>query len=503
MPLSLKGNYYNGAFHLTPIAGANSADSIIVKSDPSNREATLWQIPINLKDVEQVIQSSLHGFKEWKRTSTQVKEGLLQKVKSSLKKREAEIAHAISLETGRPAWDVLQDISACFEIIDHLSASFVSKISPTDIFLASDRHESVAYLPVGPTLVITPSSDPFALPFGQILSALLAGNSVIFKPSEKSPYSGQLLVELLEEAALPLGVLNLIHGDAEIAKRVIREKAVRAIMFSGKYETGLALQEMTSRSLGKFINISTGGNNFSIVHSDVELKSTIFDHVHAAYMSSGQRSSSTSIIAVHHSIRDQFIEEFHQLSKRLIIDHPFSKEATPFMGPLIDQLAVENYLLFMGMAKREGIEEIMRGKPLERKNSGHFVSPSIHLMEKFSAESRFFQSEILGPNVLFIPYHEISEAIAYINQNDHGMMHSIYTNDEKIQHLCKDEILSSSLLFNIPTVLHNRRIPFVGIKNSGNYRSCGPCNIESNLFLQSSQKSKGPRTLSDIGIKNS
>ena len=117
-------------------------------------------------------------------------------------------------------------------------------------------------------------------------------------------------------------------------------------------------------------------------------------------MTTGQRCVSTSLIPIHSSLADHFISKFHEISKKIIIDHPIIHEKAPLMGPLIDQLSVDNYLNFMGMAKREGIEEIMRGKLLEKKHRGYYVSPSIHLARKEQMQdSHFLTSELFGPIV--------------------------------------------------------------------------------------------------------
>jgi succinylglutamic semialdehyde dehydrogenase len=206
-------------------------------------------------------------------------------------------------------------------------------------------------------------------------------------------------------------------------------------------------------------------------------------------MTTGQRCVSTSIVPIHDSIADEFISKFHSITKKLIIDHPIDFKKTPFMGPLIDQHSADNYLNYMGMAKREGFEEIMRGKKLDKNNPGHYVTPSIHLGTLSHLDkSIFLSSELFGPNCTFIKYSKIEEAIQIANNSEYGLAGSIFSSDQSIQKLCREEIEVGQFNINRSTVGASSALPFGGVKSSGNYRPAAVSFIDSCTYAQSSLK---------------
>ena len=204
-------------------------------------------------------------------------------------------------------------------------------------------------------------------------------------------------------------------------------------------------------------------------------------------MTTGQRCVSTSLVPIHEKIADEFIERFHQISKKIIIDHPIDYQSEPLMGPLIDQLSVDNYLNFMGMAKREGIEELMRGKKIEKQFKGHYVSPSIHIAKISQIpNSHFLTSELFGPNCTFIKYSDIEEAIHIGNSNEYGLAASIFTQDKGIFEHARNEIVCGQFNLNKTTVGSSSALPFGGVKSSGNYRPAAVSFIDACAYPQSS-----------------
>jgi succinylglutamic semialdehyde dehydrogenase len=161
------------------------------------------------------------------------------------------------------------------------------------------------------------------------------------------------------------------------------------------------------------------------------------------------------------------------------------------MGPLVDQASLDAYLLFMGMAKREKIEEIMRGKQLDKPKKGYYVSPSIHLSEKWNNDSMFLQSEIFGPNVTFIPYDSIEEGIQIANSTEYGLASAIFTKDLNIYQQCINEIDSGLVNFNRSTVGASAKLPFGGVKNSGNYHPAALTTIDACVYQLSSLEFTG------------
>jgi succinylglutamic semialdehyde dehydrogenase len=483
MKFEIKGNYHSKNFDLPPVSGPHAVENIMSRFCPAELNLKLWECPIDYSAVEKIIESAIAGFKLWKKTPVSDRIIFLRKYHDEVSKRIEELAIAISYETGKPLWESKTEVASVISKIQVTIEDSLPRIQSKHFHnILPNTTGHIYYKPIGPTLIIGPFNFPCHLANGQILSALIAGNSIIFKPSEKTAYSAQILIECFHDAGFPSGVINLIQGDGEIARRLLKIKNIRAVFFTGSKEVGKKILEITHHDLGKLVSLELGGKNTSILHEDANLDHALLELVKACFLTSGQRCTSTSIVAIHRKIHEKFIASFHDVAKKIIIDHPVDFKREPFMGPLIDQAAVDSYLLFMGMAKREQIHEVMRGKQIERTKKGYYVSPSIHLAEKWNNESLFLQSEIFGPNVTFIPYDTIEEAIQIANSTEYGLASAIFTNNHSLYQLCVDEIESGLVNFNRSTIGPSSKLPFGGVKNSGNFRPSALTTIDACVY---------------------
>ena len=500
MEYQLKGDYFNNEFHQIKRTGTTGADQVIQKFSPANLDHHLWDLNVYLKHIEPVVESSYAGHREWRRTSIDERRNYLNRYKEILLTKKEDIAKAIALETGKPLWETLTEAAALISKVDVTLNHSLPRIDNEHIeAIAADTNGHVYHKPLGPCLIIGPFNFPCHLANGQILSALIAGNSIIFKPSEKTAYSAQLMVECFVEAGFPNGVINLIQGGGQTAARLIKEKAVKGIFFTGSKEVGHKILEATHKDLSKLVALELGGKNCTILHEDANLAHAEAELIKSCFLTSGQRCTSTSIVAVHKNILPSFLERFHKLTKSLIVDHPIDFDNEPFMGPLIDQNSVDNYLTYMGMAKREGTEEIMRGKVLEKKFKGHYVSPSIHLMEKAEQSSHFLTSELFAPNAIFVPYDDFEEAVEIANITNYGLAFSIFSEQKSYYEKCLQEVESGIINWNRSTVGAHSRLPFGGIKNSGNYHPAAVTTIDACVYKMSSLEYLGePQTIESI-----
>lgn len=483
MKFEIKGNYFNNSFQLSPTSGPNSVDKIIKRTCPADLGTLLWEMPVEYRHIDQIIDSSVRGFNYWRDTSIDTRIEYLRKYQEQLLVRQDDIANAIALETGKPLWEAKIEASAVIGKVSVTIEDALPRIQTKNFpEIMPNTTGHIYYKPIGPCLVIGPFNIPCHLANTQILSALAAGNSIIFKPSEKTAYSAQLLIECFHQAGFPKGVINLLQGDGESATRLVKDKAIKGIFFTGSKEVGLKIVKNTYMDLTKLVSLELGGKNVVIVHSDANIDHALAELIKSSFLSAGQRCTSTAIIAIHDSIKDEFINKFHALSKKIIIDHPIEYEREPFMGPLIDQHAVNNYLNFMGMAKREGIEEIMRGKQLERKTPGYYVSPSIHYSSSFDKNSHFLTSEIFGPNCTFISYKEIEQAIQIANSTEYGLTSAVFTADRTLYDLCVKDVTCGIINLNRSTTGASPKLPFGGVKNSGNYRPASIATIDACVY---------------------
>jgi succinylglutamic semialdehyde dehydrogenase len=467
MQMKLKGDYFGGRFHLPTSGGVQEK---ILKRCPGDLDQVLWEANISYEHIDAVIESSIKGFETWRKMSFETRIGYLKKYQEIVRTKKDDIAMALALEVGKPLWEAKTEAAALDSKVSvTITDSFerIKQETIKDVMPKIDGH--VVYKPLGPSFVIGPFNFPCHLANGQILSALLAGNSIIFKPSEKTIYSAQLMIECFHEAGFPEGVINFINGTGYTAGKITGDKRIKGIFFTGSRGVGLKILENTHKDLNKLVALELGGKNSTIIHHDTNISHALPELLRACFLTSGQRCTSTSMILIHRKIEQEFIQKFKEVTERIKVGHPLSNP-DPFMGPLIDEHAEKLYFDFCHFGKQEGAEEIVSPTKLDIGHKGYYVSPSIHYAKNPNLNGKFIQEEIFGPNCFFVPYDDIEEAIKITNCTEYGLAASVFTRDSDIYKLCLRDIDSGLINLNRSTVGATARLPFGGLKNSGNHR---------------------------------
>jgi len=477
----LKGNYFKAQFHQN-----NLGSKIIQKLAPSDTDVTLWSFLSSAEHVEEIVDSAVIGHSFWKKTSIEERIKILLKYKENLVKKSAEIATAIAWETGKPIWECKSEAAGLANKVDVTISDSLPRIKNMTITkLLPGTNGHFIYKPIGPSLVIAPFNFPCHLANGQIISLLLGGNSIIFKPSEKTAYSPQLMFECLVEAGFPSGVINLFQGGGIETNQLVIHPKIKGIFFTGSQNVGKIIAKNCSDQFSKLLALEMGGKNISIIHKDASLNHAVAELINSCFLSSGQRCTSTGIIAVHHLIKDQLIEEFTKATQKILVGHSI-EEGDSFMGPLIDEQAENYYFDYTNKAIAEGAEIILPAKKIQKRWKGHYSTPSILFYDMTKGFKSFIGHEIFAPNVTIIPYHHIEEAIALTNSTDYGLASAIFTSTPQIYQKCLEEIDCGLINLNKSTVGASARLPFGGHKNSGNYRPAAVTMIDSCVQLSSS-----------------
>ncbi len=480
--MKIKGDYFNGAFYT-----ASQQDEVIEKFCPADTDLKLWEAVIDYNNIEKVVESAQNGHKIWRKLSFTERAEFLKKYKEALAKRQDDISEALALEIGKPLWEAKTEASALLGKVDVTLSESLSRIQTKVFENLMPEITGLSYSkPIGPSLIIGPFNFPCHLPNGQILSALLAGNSIIFKPSEKTIYSSQILIECFHEAGFPKGVINFINGTVHTASELTKHPLVKGIFFTGSQPVGLKILENTYRDLSKIVALELGGRNATIIHSIIDMEHTLTELVRACYLTTGQRCSSTSIILVNRNIIDEFQAKFLKLVQKIHVDHPIHFTSLPFMGPLIDAHSQKLYYDFQEMTKSENIESLLSPKVLERKNKGYYNAPALHYYENPLTSSAFFKGEIFAPEACIIPFDTIDEAITLANLSPYGLAASVFTKNQDIFNLCKQELEAGVINLNRSTVGAHAKLPFGGVKNSGNFRAAAVSMIDHCVSLTSS-----------------
>lgn len=470
------GNLIQGQF----ARPANPNGEWTVKS-PADFSDELGKIAYSYSSVEEAVQSSRKAFVTWRKRPVGERAELLKAYQAALKQREEELVETIAREVGKPLWEAKTEFSAMINKIDITINDSLKLVSDYEIDKIMDNTKGTCrYKPLGVMAVVGPFNFPGHLPNGHIVPALATGNTVIFKPSEKSPIVGQIVAECFVAAGFPPGVFNLVQGEKEVGRRLVVHEGIDGVLFTGSYEVGTRIKQDTLQQHWKLLALEMGGKNPAIVMADADLDYAITETLAGAFITAGQRCSATSRILVEASLLETFVEKFHARAKAFSIGHPLDN---PFMGPLIEPGAVDRYMKFLGIAAREGCEVIMRGKQLEMSVQGNYVAPSICVVQDSSVEtarkSIYQQTELFAPNVAIVPVTDLDHAIALANITQYGLVASVFTKSQANYLKCREDLEFGLINWNKSTVGASSRLPFGGLKKSGNHF---PTALSSTLY---------------------
>lgn len=477
---SFSGNYINGRFVIP-----GHPNSYYEKKNPADIKELIVPIPVYFPHAEEAVASAAEVFEHWASLDGDKRLEMIGKLKNSLEMLSPWLAELISRELGRPIWDAKQEVELALKDINELFRQFGS-YTPFDGSILENKDQVVQlYKPNGVVAVIAPFNQPALYPIRSIVSSLLIGNTVVYKPSEHTPLVGQVIAEAVNHAELPSGVFNMVLGEKEMAKRIIKHHDVHTVFFNGTFETATKISEYVADDYWKIMVMGTGGKNASVVMPDCSLDETIAELVFGAFLSSGQRSNGIRRIFVHKDISDEFIDKFHKKAKKLRVGHPLDeyRGLRPFMGPLISDNAKQNYLRLQGISQREGAEILMRGKEIEIETGykGHYVTPSIHITDDLDEKGVYNTSEIFGPNVAIKRFSTLDEVVRSHNTCEYGYGLSIFSHDRDAIKVLVRRCDVGQVFLNSITLGESVHYPISGYGKSGNSRPEGSYN---SLYLR-------------------
>lgn len=457
------GDFINGKF--VPV---QKADGTFKDVSPGDLNDHVMTVSFSHAHVDQAVEAARKAYLPWARLSMDERKRYLMRLKEAYDSVKNEMAEAISRDTGKPKWETLTEAAALSAKIDITLNQSLDLVKEDRVPNALPQVEGVIrHKSRGVMAVIGPFNFPAHLPNGHIIPALIMGNTVVFKPSEQTPYVAQLMAKCFEKAEFPAGVFNMIQGDGETGRKIVIHEAIDGILFTGSYEVGLKIKQETLNHYWKILALEMGGKNATVVWNDTDMDKAIYETLVGAYMTSGQRCACTSRVIVHPDIAEKFTERFYQAAKKLTVGH---WSENPFMGPLINSAAVEKYIRFQEIANRENCESLMRGKQLDLKHKGYYVTPSIHLVKKFDPNSVYQKSEIFGPNVAIYQTREFDEALHIVNSTGYGLVMALFTKDRALYDKALLEARVGLLNWNRTTNGASSRLPFGGMGKSGNDR---------------------------------
>jgi aldehyde dehydrogenase (NAD+) len=326
--------------------------------------------------------------------------------------------------------------------------------------------------PVGVCGLITPWNFPLAIPTWKLFPALVCGNAVVLKPAEDTPHSAVMLFEALEEAGVPPGVANLVHGPGERAgAALVRHPGVRLVSFTGSTAVGREIAASCGQNL-KRVSLEMGGKNAQVVMEDADLDLALEGALWGAFGTTGQRCTATSRLLLHRDIKKQFTEALVARAEKIKIGDGLDE--TVEMGPLINQAAREKVHRYVQIGKDEGARLLTGGTIYEEGEwlNGYFYRPTI--FDGVAPSMRIAQEEIFGPVLSIIEIKSFEEATEILNGTSYGLSSSIYTRDVARAFRAVRDFEAGITYINGPTIGAEVHLPFGGVKDTGNgHREAG------------------------------
>ncbi|MEO0283994.1 MAG: aldehyde dehydrogenase family protein [candidate division WOR-3 bacterium] len=435
--------------------------------NPANWDEVIGIFPKSVReDVEEAVLAAKKAFKMWSKVPAPKRAEVMRKAAQILLERKEEVAKLLARENGKimkeARGDVQEGIDTAFYAFGEGRRLF-SYNTPSEL---PDKFALTFRMPVGVFAVITPWNFPIALPAWKIFPALLAGNTLVFKPPSDAPACAYELVKILEEAGAPPGVINLVFGGgSEVGEILLSHPDIRGVAFTGSSEVGSRIAEVAGKNLKK-VSLELGGKNAQIVMPDANLELALEGALWGAYATAGQRCTATSRIIVHQDIYDKFIEMFVERAKLLKIGNPLDERTE--MGPVINEAQRNKIHSYVEIGNKEGAKLILGGEPLkgDEYDKGFFYKPTV--FKDAEPSMRICQEEIFGPVVAFIKAKNLDEAIDILNGTKYGLSSSIYTQDINNAMKAIEKIEAGITYVNGPTIGAECHLPFGGIKATGN-----------------------------------
>lgn len=465
--------------------------------NPARPADTVWQGSPILDHVDLAVDAAARALPAWRATPRDERFALLRKYRDLCKLRAADIANLICDETGKAWWECTQEagaLSAKVDItLDDAAHSGLARVTDFSFPLTQSRVAACRFRPHGVMAVVGPFNFPAHLPNGHIVPALALGNTIVLKPSDKTPAVGQLLAELFHEAGFPAGVVNVVQGAAETAKRLVAHERVDGILFTGSWPVGRAILSANLDNPGRIVALEMGGNNPAIVMPDADLKQAVIEVARCAFNTAGQRCTSTRRVIVHKSIADRFIPALVRTARALVIGDPrglspsTTGERTPvFSGPIIRDDARRAALAFQdSLLTSAGGESLLRAEPLDDPSlhAGHYLSPGIVRVPRFSlsqdvARDAGCDIEVFGPILRLSLASDLDDALEQANASRFGLAASIFTRNKPAADRFLHEARAGCVNVNTGTAGASSKLPFGGLGHSGNHRPAGAFSLD-------------------------
>jgi 1-pyrroline-5-carboxylate dehydrogenase len=399
-----------------------------------------------VKEAEAAVAAAQTAFATWRKTSVEERAALLVNVAAMIRERHSDFSAWLMVEVGKNWVEADVEVGECIDFLEFYAREALRQNEATTPIQYPGEKNLLRYVPLGVGAVIPPWNFPFAIMAGMTMAAVVSGDTVVLKPSPDAPTIAAKFVELLEEAGLPAGVVNLIQGGPEPGRVITEHPQVRFIAFTGSKKVGLEIHERAARTQPgqRFIKrtiLELGGKDSIIVDADSDLDSAAEGTVASAFGFSGQKCSACSRVIVEDAVYDKFVEKLRERVEKLQVGDPAENF---YSGPVINPVAKERLLKYIELGKQEG-KLLTGGKAIE-KEGGYYIAPTV--FTEVAPTSRLAQEEIFGPLLSVIRSKNFEDALEIANDTEYGLTGAIYTSSREKLTRAREDFHVGNLYFN-------------------------------------------------------
>jgi succinylglutamic semialdehyde dehydrogenase len=433
----------------------------IISTEPATG-AEIWSGDIG--DAAAEVARARAAWPEWAAHSLASRMETMRRFANEVRAREQKFADLIARETGKPFWEAMTEVAAVVGKVEISINAYLERTPTRRQEGAMGSKVAVRHKPHGVLAVLGPYNFPAHLPNGHIVPALIAGNAVVFKPSEKTPAVGEMLVECLHAAGVPEGVVRLLIGGPEEGRALAAQPGIDGLLFTGSARAGKALHLQFAETPEKILALELGGNNPIVVWDSPDIPAAAAIVVQSAFLSAGQRCTAARRLIVKDGEEGPLVEEIVKLIDRIIVDHPHA-DPQPFMGPVIDLAAADHLQSQYMELLIKGAKSIRRlDRPWEERP---YLSPA--LIDVTDVEDRP-DEEMFGPVLQLIRVKDFDAAIDESNNTRFGLAASLIGKDPKQYDTYWANVRAGVINWNKPTNGAPSSAPFGGVGMSGNHR---------------------------------
>jgi succinylglutamic semialdehyde dehydrogenase len=437
------------------------ANEELVSYEPATG-AVFWRGACS--DVAAEVNIARESWADWASRPLTVRVEALRRFANAVRAKADALTDCIARETGKPLWEARTEVESVVNKVEISITSYGERTSQRRVEGAMGVRSALRHKPHGVMAVLGPYNFPAHLPNGHIVPALLAGNAVVFKPSEKTPATGKMLVDLFRAAGIPNGVIRLVIGGPDQGRELASHPGIDGLLFTGSARTGIALNRQFADNPGKLLALEMGGNNPIIVWDAPDVHSAAILVIQSAFLSSGQRCTAASRLIVKDGLHEPLVQELSKLMDRLIVAEPHSNPA-PFMGPVIDNDVAdglqESFLTLM-MKGGQPIKQLTR-----HIDERPFLSPALIDMTSVVDKP---DVELFGPVLQMIRVADFDQALMEANATRYGLSAALVGGTPQMYDKFWANSRAGIVNWNRPTNGAPSNAPFGGVGLSGNHR---------------------------------